>query len=286
MFGYITSILGFQGLLQSANTGPGHASSPSTSQPQASCRGYGWSLPRQDIRLRVSNKNSSLVRIFGFPPQEDYPESIWYPPPVLGRDGPYIQYLLSESPASVKYVVGDDWRSRLRSGPEYSPTELCEKEVVLRPSTSSGNTCDAQATSNDDPAVLAEERAHSLRMRRCGAVAICAEDDIRHYDAEQMNIAPKYLFGWPATGVFWVLRPPWKQAAPEKSKDHLMIDEERMNDMMESALRDEIYHALADKVKRQEDMEDVCRLLEETGARFYAAIEDSPEAVELGFTDF
>ena len=182
--------------------------------------------------------------------------------------------------------MGDDRRSRLRSDPECPPTELCKKEVVPRSSTSSGNTCDTQATSNDDPAVLAEERSHSLRMRRCGAVATCAQDDIRHYDAEQMNIAPKHLFGWPATGGVWVLRPPWKQAAPEKSTDHLMTDEERMNDMMESALRDEIYHAFADKVNRQEDMEDVCRLLEEPGARFYAAIEDSPEAVELDFADF
>lgn len=32
-------------------------------------------------------------------------------------------------------------------------------------------------------------------------------------------------------------------------------------------------------------MEDVCRLLEEAGARFYAAIEDSPEAVDLDFVD-
>ena len=122
-------------------------------------------------------------------------------------------------------------------------------------------------------------------MRRCGAVAICAQDDIRHYDAEQMNMAPKYLFGWPAAGGVWVLRPPWKQATTGNSTDHLMTDEERMNDMMESALRDEDYYALADKLSRQEDMEDVCRLLEEAGARFYAAVEDSPEAVELGFVD-
>ena len=39
--------------------------------------------------------------------------------------------------------------------------------------------------------------------------------------------------------------------------------------------------ALAKKVNRQEDMEDVCRVLEEAGARFYAVIEDCPEAVEL-----
>lgn len=86
-------------------------------------------------------------------------------------------------------------------------------------------------------------------MRRYGAVAICAQDDIRHYDAEQINMALKYLFGWPAAGGVWVLRPPWKQATPGNSTDHLMTDEERMNDMIESALRDEVYYALADKLK-------------------------------------
>ena len=285
MFGYIAFTLGFQRQPNCTIIESGHASSLSISQPLASCQGYGWTLPRQDIRLRVSNMNSNLVRNFGFPPQQDYPESMWYPPPVLGRDGPYIHYLLGKSPASVKYVMGDDWRSLLQSDPECPPTELCKKEVVLRPSISSRDTCGTQATSNDDPAVLAEERAHSLRMRRCGAVAICAQDDISHYDAEQMNMAPKYLFGWPAAGGVWVLRPPWKQATPGNSTDHLMTDEERMNDMMESALRDEVYYALVDKLSRQEDMEDVCRLLEEAGARFYAAVEDSPEAVELDFVD-
>lgn len=32
-------------------------------------------------------------------------------------------------------------------------------------------------------------------------------------------------------------------------------------------------------------MEDVCRVLEEAGARFYAVIEDCPEAVDLNLTD-
>lgn len=54
---------------------------------------------------------------------------------------------------------------------------------------------------------------------------------------------------------------------------------------LERLQRYEANIALADKVNRQEDMEDVCRVLEEAGARFYALIEDCPEAVELNLTD-
>jgi hypothetical protein len=41
------------------------------------------------------------------------------------------------------------------------------------------------------------------------------------------------------------------------------------------------YEALAERLKRQEDMEDVCRVLEESEAQFFARIEDCSEAVEL-----
>jgi hypothetical protein len=41
------------------------------------------------------------------------------------------------------------------------------------------------------------------------------------------------------------------------------------------------YEALAERLKRQEDMEDVCRVLEESETQFFARIEDCPEAVEL-----
>jgi hypothetical protein len=41
------------------------------------------------------------------------------------------------------------------------------------------------------------------------------------------------------------------------------------------------YEALAERLKRQEDMEDVCRVLDESEAQFFARIEDCPEAVEL-----
>jgi hypothetical protein len=41
------------------------------------------------------------------------------------------------------------------------------------------------------------------------------------------------------------------------------------------------YEALAERLKRQEDMEDVCRVLDESEAQFFTRIEDCPEAVEL-----
>jgi hypothetical protein len=51
--------------------------------------------------------------------------------------------------------------------------------------------------------------------------------------------------------------------------------------LLRNAEREDIYFALAAKVKLQETMEEVCQVLEEGGARFYANVEDSPEAVEL-----
>jgi len=175
---------------------------------EPSCQGYGPTPPRADVRLQVDSKNSDLVRLFGFPPQEDYPKSMRYSPPAFGQDGPYIHYLLGESPASVKYVMGREWCSRLRGDPRYPQTDPRQSQVVLRPSVESNNTCNNfQSTSNEDPAALAEERAHALRMRRCGAVAIAVEDDIDHFDTGQMNLAREYHFGWPASGGVWVLRP-------------------------------------------------------------------------------
>lgn len=127
--------------------------------------------------------------------------------------------------------MGDDWRSRLQNDPDCPPTDVCQEEVILRLSIEISDTGHTQATSKDDPTVISEEeKAHSLRMRRCGAVAICAQDDVHHYDAEQMDMAPKYLFGWPASGGVWVLWPPWKQATLQESKDHPRTDEDTMND--------------------------------------------------------
>jgi len=177
--------------------------------------------------------------------------------------------------------MGTDWRSRLQSDPVYPPTDSRQSQVVLRPSVTSNNTFDSHSPSEDDPAILAEERAHALRMRRCGAVAIAVEDDISHFDTAQMNLAREHLFGWPASGGVWVTRSSSKVHEPETSADHYKTDEEIMEENLDRLHRYEANIALADKVNRQEDMEDVCRVLEEAGARYYAVIEDCPEAVEM-----
>lgn len=53
-----------------------------------------------------------------------------------------------------------------------------------------------------------------------------------------------------------------------------------MEENLERLQKYEADIAVAQTVNRQEDMEDVCRVLE-TGAQFYALIEDCPEAVKL-----
>ena len=46
----------------------------------------------------------------------------------------------------------------------------------------------------------------------------------------------------------------------------------------------ETYLAVKRRVKQQEDMEDVCRVLKEFEAQFYATIADCPEAIELNLS--
>lgn len=281
MLGYITSFLGFQGQPSSTNIEQAHGSAPPILQLVASCQGYGPTPPRTDIRLQVDGKHSDLVRIFGFPPQEDHPKSMRYSPPAFGQEGPYIHYLLGESLASIKYIMGDDWRSQLQSDPRFEPSDSRQSQVVLRPSATSNNTCESHSTSKYDPTTLAEERAHSLRMRRCGVVGIAVEDDIDHFDTAQMNLAREWHFGWPASGGVWFLRSSSMDSEPEAPTGHYKTDEEIMQENLERLQKYEANIALAKKVNRQQDMEGVCRVLEEAGARFYVVIEDCLEAVEL-----
>lgn len=283
MFGYIASILGFQGQTHSANIDQGNASSRPGSRYTISCEGYGWTLPDKNIRVRVSGASNSIVQIFGFPPQEDFSKSMWYPPSTFGTNGPYIQYLLGESPASVKYIMGDNWRSHLQSDPRDSR----KGDIIPRPSVDNNDARDTHPTAEDEPGVLEEERAHSLRMRRCGAVAIFSQRDILDYDATHRKGARTqlYSFGWPESGGVWVLRPPWLEPAPKRPVGYFTTDEELMENVIKTAEKDDVYYALEAKLERQESMEDVCRVLEEGGARFYAAIEDCPEVVEMNLCD-
>jgi hypothetical protein len=238
MFGYIASFLGFQGQNSSTDveSGPNHVS----------CEGYGYSLPDPAVRLRLSSTNDSLVRIFGHPPQEDYPEAMHYPGSTMGTEGPpFVHYLYNPGPACVRYVMGDNWRSQLISGHQ-SRLRFLAGDVVLRPAFSGNSDDTCHSAVDDDPAVQAEERAHSLRMRRCGAVAIFSENDIGDYETGWLCPPAKhsYLFGWPKSGGVWVLRAPWGDPL-------------------------------------QEDMEDVCRVLEESGAQFHVLTENYPEVAEF-----
>jgi hypothetical protein len=140
--------------------------------------------------------------------------------------------------------------------------------------------------SEDNPKYLAEEIAHSLRMCRCGAVAVAVQDDIEKFDSERVIWPREYFFGWPASGGVWVLRlqlsdselgiPPVDQYRTDEE-----IMEQNWREVLMWEQRDKDNMAIADKLNQQEDMEGVSRVLEEAGARFYPVIEDCPEAVEL-----
>jgi hypothetical protein len=273
MFSYIASILGFQGQPNSTSNEP-------LTRSSISCHGYGWTVPSTEIRLQVSSTNSSEVHIFGFPPQEDFPKAMRYPPSTFGTDGPYIHYVLGNSPASVNYIMGDDWRSKLQS----DPSDSSRGDIIFRPSVAHNSTCDPSPSPKDDAAVLEEERSHSLRMRRCGAVAVFSQEDIRNHDDRQRRPSPdypNYLLGWPKSGGVWGLRSLWADPPAEPLGGYSEDPEERLKEAHKQDARDAVYNALAAKTHRQETMEEVCQVLEEGGARFYANVEDSPEAVEL-----
>jgi hypothetical protein len=276
MFGYIASFLGFQGQSHSTNDNEGNHS--------ASCEGYGYSLPDPAVRLRLSRTNDSVVRIFGHPPQEDYPEAMNYPGSTMGTEGPpFVHYLYNPGPACLKYVMGDNnWRSRLTSGHQ-SRLRFLEGDVLLRPAFSGNSDDTCHSVADDDPAVEAEERAHSLRMRRCGAVAIFSENDIGDYETGWLYPpgGREYLFGWPKSGGVWVLRAPSRDPRPETLVGVRQTQQESMDSNMVRAKENRAFLAVAKSLKQQEDMEDVCRVLEESGAHFHALIEDCSEAAEL-----
>ena len=288
MSSYIASFLGFQGQKNSTDEG-----NPEVSF--ISCAGYGWTTPDPAVRLRVNSATwkGNKVRIFGYPPQEDFTESMQYPPgdmayppaPQIGVSGPYMHYLYDPGPSVTKYVMGDDWRSQLRS--DYPPpgrATAYDGDVVLRP-TVSGESSDACRSTvlmaNEDPAAQAEERAHSLRMRRCGAVAVFSHGDMGDYELGWIYAGPKhvYAFGWPRDGGVWVLRSPRMDDRPRPRLSDWGVMEWNMREAKE----DRAFEVLAERLKREEDMEDVCRVLEEVGARYYANISDCPEAVQMNF---
>jgi hypothetical protein len=227
--------------------------------PTFICDFYGaYSKTNPSIRLRVP-LNNHTVRIFEFPPQKDFPTSIWYSVTLFPQES-YIRYPLCGSDASVAYVMGDDWRSQLRNDSHNKQGSLVgDGDVILQPSASTGG--------------------YGLGGRS-GREGACVEDvevwcggDLygeryMFYDAETNTPVPFYLFGWLQGGGAWFLLYP-------------STDEEVVENLMR--LREELdaYYALAMKASRLDIMEDVCWLLEESGVQFYGTIAECPEAVEI-----
>lgn len=276
MLSYIASLLGLQG---DNNTTTGtNKSAASLSGASVSCRGFVMSPPPDPaIRLRLTNDGS--VKIFGHPPQEDYPQHMWYVQTDSLMEEHYVHFLPGDSPACVEYVMGNEWRSQLRNDYGRSSTDA----VILRPSAviSNDTECGRASVNSLDAAAEVEDRAHSLRMRRCGAVAICSESDARHYDYDRKSNVPQYLFGWPSDGGVWILRSSWSTRSPIPPGGDHRSHEEIMDDNWRKVEIDEAYVTFAETLKQHDDMEDVCQALKESGAQFYVNIEDCPEAVMM-----
>lgn len=272
---YISSLLGF---VQSNNTTTslpaevGLGSSNTSSG--ATCRG--WSRPDPAVRLRQSNNDG--VRIFGFPRPEDLPDTMETPLPGFGNGGPLLLYLPGQIPAYVSYVMGDGWIERLQNDHHTSDQRnFHDGSVILRPGAPYSTWEDTTPDEN-----AAEERAHCLRMRRCGAVAICSEADAIMHDQGYVLRHPWLpLFGWPSSGGVWVLR------YPESDPD----DDERLDRRMLMDGSDNVFYAdlnflqVKDKLKGLTDMDKLCRVLEDAGAEFYPGIGDCPEVARLALDE-
>ena len=266
MMNYITAILNFLKHGPTSNSGltlPA-AQYDITSQSASCC---GWPIPDLDVQLRLSDNKT--VRIFGYPNKDDIPSDMWIPLPGFGDTGPPLLYLRGHIPAYVSYIMGEDWRSRLRDGHHTNNANLFhDGEVILRPSA----TTSPSEESREDLEAL--ERAHCLRMRRCGAVAVRSDVDILF---EETGYArwPDHLFGWPANGGVWILR-------------HDLAEELRVNLMPETTRTGEMQDRFlwaSEAIRQQSDMNELCRVLKEAGGQFYTNIEDCPEVKRLSLLD-
>ena len=205
------------------------------------------------------------MRIFGYPNEEDLPPGMWIPLTNLGNGGPPLLYLRGDAPAYVSYIMGDNWRSRLREDHQTSDVHIFhDGEVILRPSAT---TLPLQESQED---FEASERAHCIRMRRCGAVAVRSETDVI-FEETGAEALPYQLFGWPASSGVWILR----SYPTEHSQQNTVLPATALDEMQERL-------ALASEALRQQsDMEGVCRVLKNAGGHFYSRIENCPEVVKL-----
>lgn len=112
-------------------------------------------------------------------------------------------------------------------------------------------------------------------MLRCGAKAICAEAYIPNdYSENDWPEPPEQIFGWPTTGGVWILRRP--------KRIHLRDPNTGEDTSEEFAMQRIRYGEFRKSLQRYTAMDELCRAMQSTGAQFYAAIEDCPEARELG----
>lgn len=228
---HITGILNF---LERGLTSP-PVQNDLTSQ-SADCRG--WSVPDSEVRLRLSADGT--IRVFGYPNKEDIPTAMEVPFVHMGNGGPPLLYLKGDVPAYVSYIMGEDWRSGLIHDHHTSnKRKFNDGKVILRRSSTPSTSQESQED------LEASERAHCLRMRRCGAVAVRSETDII-FEETGVDNRPYHVFGWPSKGGVWMLR-----SSPEQ-------------------------------LRQQSDMDKLCQLLKEAGGQFYSNIEDCFEVKKLG----
>lgn len=232
----------------------------------ASCSG--WSRPDPAVRLRLTDDNTA--RIFGFPP-DGLPTGVPRTLPHFGNSGPPLLYLRGDVQPYLEYVIGSDWREKpLDDHKTNDQHTYHDGKVILRPGASTNKgTVEAEATE--------DERAHCVRMLRCGARGIRSEVDANSLDTIGWETPPKQIFGWPSSGGVWILR------YPPFDKRTFMLDAVRVNPetIGEYTRQEHQYLQLEDSLSQYSDMDELCRALEGAGGEYYAAIEDCPEVVEL-----
>lgn len=226
--------------------------------------------PRPDPKVRLRHSDDNAVRIFGFPPERlaaGVPCSL----PNMGNNGYPLLYLRGEVRPYLEYVMGKNWREQLRSDHKTNEQHTYhDGKVVLRPEA-------PKADETAESEVMGNERAHCVRMLRCGARGIRSEVDANNLDTIGWERPPKQMFGWPSQGGVWVLRHP-DSGEGVHVFDGTSADREALR---EYSRREDQYIEFEQDLSQYEDMDELCRGLEQAGAEFYQNIEDCPEVIEL-----
>lgn len=182
------------------------------------------------------------------------------------RDG--FLCLLGPSPAFISYVIGPDWRQHLHS------RQVDDAEELYIPRPSPGNSAGDREN----------ERRHCLLMRRCGALIIYSDIDI----IERLTATPldhqaaeRQVFGWPEDGGVWILRLPKLPRDCETDEEAWKVFDQNFKD---EERQDEVKFQLT-RLKKIDDMEEVCGLLAELGGEFYRNPAQCPEVRDLGLWD-